>query len=244
MTSEGWLNGLRDLNSTPNFSNPIDAYRFQTMNLQSPFTDQQVQHINQWQTHTGQGLYGEPVPCPNREDGTHGYEAGVLGALIATPHGMVCPHCSYSQTTVHASIAEPQMEFVALLGPGGQRATPKTSKEIALVMMAYRELAARGAHGASVMVECLKNRLQDVAAREAMPAAPLVMWTIYDRPLDFPQGFIARKWMVSGQPAVAQATNETLTDDSLDGLRKRLPPGLYQMPRGALDETQIVETWL
>ncbi len=40
------------------------------------------------------------------------------------------------------------------------------------------------------------------------------------------------------------ATDDLLQDDTLDALRSRLPPGLFQMPRAPSDDPTIIETWL
>lgn len=74
-----------------------------------------------------------------------------------------------------------------------------------------------------------------------MSAEPLSIWTVYQRPADFPTKFVARRWLATGELV---ATDNVLLDDTLDALRNRLPPGLIQMPRDPSDDPTIVETWL
>ena len=67
------------------------------------------------------------------------------------------------------------------------------------------------------------------------------MWVIYERPRDFPQGFIVRRWDITGPgptpgPAYAELT--------LEAARRHVPPGLECLPRFENDEPTIVEAWL
>jgi len=70
----------------------------------------------------------------------------------------------------------------------------------------------------------------------------LEIWTVYDRPLDYPESFVARKSVV-GASAVTM-THEMFTADTLDELRALLPRGLYRVHRFAQDDPNIVEVWL
>lgn len=69
----------------------------------------------------------------------------------------------------------------------------------------------------------------------------LPMWTVYDHPADYPDHFIARKWICGKE---TDATDEVLMDKDLDQLRAKLPPGMYCLPRNAKDDPVIVETWV
>ena len=66
----------------------------------------------------------------------------------------------------------------------------------------------------------------------------LELWTIFDSPIDLPDRFVARKWVME------TPTSELLQDKTLEGLRAKLPHGLHCMPRSPGDEPQIVETWI
>lgn len=68
----------------------------------------------------------------------------------------------------------------------------------------------------------------------------LPMWVIYDRPRDYPDHVVVRKWLVREQ---AEPTPCTL-HDSIEAARAALPPGLVCLPRDPHDDPFIVETWL
>lgn len=69
------------------------------------------------------------------------------------------------------------------------------------------------------------------------------MWTVYDHPLDFPEHFVARMWIVDGDGQ--RPTDTVITAETLDALRDWLADhNLTPLPRNAADEPQIVETWL
>lgn len=64
------------------------------------------------------------------------------------------------------------------------------------------------------------------------------IWTIYNRPVDFPDKFVARRWEGS------MPTQDILIADDLEELRRQLPPGLYRLARHPADDPVVVETWL
>jgi hypothetical protein len=70
----------------------------------------------------------------------------------------------------------------------------------------------------------------------------LVMWVIYNSPLDFPGLYVARKWEI--HPGNPVATTEYINATSLDILRSQLPHGLMRMLRNEGDGPRIVEIWL
>jgi hypothetical protein len=72
----------------------------------------------------------------------------------------------------------------------------------------------------------------------------LPMWIVYDHPLDYPDGFIARLWVSLPQPA---PTTETLTASTLEELRNKIrkrAPWMSLLTRRPEDEPQVVEVWL
>lgn len=71
-----------------------------------------------------------------------------------------------------------------------------------------------------------------------MSSNTLSIWVVYENPTDFPDCFVARKWLMD------TPTTELILDASLEGLRKKLPPGLARLARADLDDPKIVETWL
>jgi hypothetical protein len=67
-------------------------------------------------------------------------------------------------------------------------------------------------------------------------------WTIYDHPRDYPDCFVARRWITKGYDVIATA--DTFTAATLDEVRALLPPGLIVFPRCSNDDPVIVEVWL
>ena len=80
------------------------------------------------------------------------------------------------------------------------------------------------------------------AQAEAARRGVLTMWTIYDKPADHPDGFIARRFDVAR--GRSGPTEYALTG-TLAGLRSLfLQAGLTVIPRHEKDDKPIVETWL
>ena len=66
----------------------------------------------------------------------------------------------------------------------------------------------------------------------------LVIWVIYDHPMDYPDKVVARKW-IKDKP-----TDELIISDTLDGIRHQIPKGLFCISRDFYDDPSIIETWL
>jgi len=75
---------------------------------------------------------------------------------------------------------------------------------------------------------------------QTQPVTGLHMWTVYDHPLDYPDGYIARLHVIGKKSG---PTNIIRTAPTLEEVRKLLPPGLIRITRSPKDEPQIVETW-
>ena len=76
------------------------------------------------------------------------------------------------------------------------------------------------------------------AQRDAQARGVLNLWTIYDRPKDFPDSYVARRFEY-----------DTPTMDVIKGTLPRLRQsfrrcGLTCLTRSPGDDTVIVETWL
>ena len=80
--------------------------------------------------------------------------------------------------------------------------------------------------------------------RRAIERGELPMITIYERPDEFPDEYVARLWLMRRGVAEPGMTGHLLRSASLDALREMLPPGLHRLPREPGDEEAIVETWL
>jgi hypothetical protein len=78
---------------------------------------------------------------------------------------------------------------------------------------------------------------------EAVKRGCLTMWTVYERPTDYPSGYVARMFEISGPEP--KPTALTLKSIHLEPIRDKLSrAGLVALARSAEDEPQIVECWL
>jgi hypothetical protein len=67
----------------------------------------------------------------------------------------------------------------------------------------------------------------------------LNLWTIYDRPKDYPHGIIARRHLMPGGPT------ECMLIAPLEDLRAIfVAAGLVCVPRADNDDVKIVESWV
>jgi hypothetical protein len=88
------------------------------------------------------------------------------------------------------------------------------------------------------------NVLDMIVARqsEAHERGNLNIWTVYDHPKDFPDGFVARRFECLGPAPVA--TNDVVQGD-LPAIRDAFSRcGLTRLLRNDGDEPQIVESWI
>lgn len=69
----------------------------------------------------------------------------------------------------------------------------------------------------------------------------LHLWTIYQHPKDFPEGYVVREWIQQGDRVTAGTATRHPT---LEEARGFIPPGLYRLMREPGDEPQVLETWL
>jgi len=69
----------------------------------------------------------------------------------------------------------------------------------------------------------------------------LVLYTIYERPSDYPEGFVVTMWIV-GPDLLRPSAKGFATD--LEHARRLVPRGLYRMPREPGDDPCIVENWI
>lgn len=72
----------------------------------------------------------------------------------------------------------------------------------------------------------------------------LAMWTVYDRPLDYPDKFVARRFDVDD--GGYRPSGSIIIAPDLETLRNILEFELHLtcLSRSPEDEPQIVETWL
>ena len=75
--------------------------------------------------------------------------------------------------------------------------------------------------------------------RERLP-----VWTVYERPTDYPDGYVARMFLSIGRTTNPEVTQVAIYAASLREVRSRLPAGLCQMARHEADDPHIVESWI
>lgn len=74
---------------------------------------------------------------------------------------------------------------------------------------------------------------------------PLVMYAIYDHPIDYPEAFVCRRWFCyPGKDEPVADPKPWYIDLTLDAVRQQIPPGLVCLTRMEGDDPKIVETWL
>jgi len=70
----------------------------------------------------------------------------------------------------------------------------------------------------------------------------IIGWTIYDHPRDYPDCFVARRWLTRNKQVIQ--TNDVLAAPTLDEIRALIPPGLVCFARHGLEDPAVVEVWL
>jgi hypothetical protein len=74
---------------------------------------------------------------------------------------------------------------------------------------------------------------------------PLVIWTVYKHPKDYPGEYVARKFIITED--FYGPSNESISSRSLRDVRNVLGSlyrGLIRLKRAPDDEPHIVEVWL
>jgi hypothetical protein len=76
-----------------------------------------------------------------------------------------------------------------------------------------------------------------------MSDEPFIMWVVYEKPRDYPIGWLARMFEIT--PDGPMPTTTSIKADNLKDVRKFLERrGLVCLPRADVDDSIIVETWL
>lgn len=74
-------------------------------------------------------------------------------------------------------------------------------------------------------------------------SAELSIWTVTERPRDYPDKFVARRWLVDRQGE--HPTSDILLSDDIEWIRAWLRErGFVCIPRQEADDPVIVESWL
>jgi hypothetical protein len=72
---------------------------------------------------------------------------------------------------------------------------------------------------------------------------PLTGWSVYKRPKDYPDFFVARRWEIRHGGDIVM-TDNIIIAENLRSLRGLLPLGLTRLTREPDDDPCIVEVWL
>lgn len=71
------------------------------------------------------------------------------------------------------------------------------------------------------------------------------IWVLYDHPKDYPQHYVARKWVHFDNNTDYTPTKDVMVSDDLMVLRTALNSrGFVQTTRQPGDEPQIMEVWI
>lgn len=72
----------------------------------------------------------------------------------------------------------------------------------------------------------------------------LSLWTVYDHPRDFPNGYVAREWVIEN--GEYEPTANFMVAPNLEVLREILLAQMHlaRLPRSEGDDPVIVETWI
>jgi hypothetical protein len=82
-----------------------------------------------------------------------------------------------------------------------------------------------------------------MANADAVKRGALPIWTVYDRPTDYPDGFIARRFEVNALGPPTPTADRLI--GGLDEIRLAFyRAGLTRLPRRSGDEAKIVESWI
>ncbi|MGT2508881.1 hypothetical protein [Cupriavidus basilensis] len=128
--------------------------------IRTPFTEDQVQNLNENQVGLG-GPVLRAFTCRNSDDHRHGVEGGAPGILIATKYGWVCPHCNYKRDWAFAMMAT-RLTRPPTATQSFVYTTPSIEKANILLGQ-YERLATTERPGAAVMVACIKNRIEEMS---------------------------------------------------------------------------------
>jgi hypothetical protein len=70
----------------------------------------------------------------------------------------------------------------------------------------------------------------------------IAMYVIYRHPTDYPDKYVMRKLTITYSGIIKD--KNCIVGETLEEVRSKVPPNLYNIGRGPLDEEQIVETWM
>lgn len=81
--------------------------------------------------------------------------------------------------------------------------------------------------------------------QEAPEAVFMEHWVIYERPLDFPGGYVLRRWTIVPNDNGFRPDRLAQYFPTLKSARMAVPEGLFRIPRHPTeDDAAVLETWL
>lgn len=93
------------------------------------------------------------------------------------------------------------------------------------------------------MVVAVARAIFDIG-KAARDRGVLSMWTVFDHPADYPDGYMARRFEAGGGNPEPIATTDVITGD-IALIRAAMERcGLFRMQRAPVDPPKIVETWM
>jgi hypothetical protein len=82
-----------------------------------------------------------------------------------------------------------------------------------------------------------------IVQAEAAKRGRVSIWTIHERPKDYPIGFVAKMFELSS--AGPRPARYAIRSEELEPIREKLSrAGLVCLPRDDGDEPQIIESWI
>jgi hypothetical protein len=83
-------------------------------------------------------------------------------------------------------------------------------------------------------------RIEDEVTNEEQ--TPMAMWAIYENPIDFPAGYVLRKWLIGDEGTVHPGPGSR--HSTLSEARAALPPGVERAPGPSVhDDPTVIEIW-
>ena len=76
------------------------------------------------------------------------------------------------------------------------------------------------------------------------PREALEMFVVYERPLDHPEHFVMRRWLIGAEKGKPTPTDYFVLGETLEEVRNSIPPHCVRLERDPNDEPQIVECWI
>lgn len=70
----------------------------------------------------------------------------------------------------------------------------------------------------------------------------MYQYVVYERPDDYPDGFVTRRWRIE-RGGVPPVPDQGWTAASLEGARAWVPEGMVNIGRYPEDDSKIVEVW-